>query len=73
MIVIATTGPGGQPREKVFFLRRTIAKPGQELRIAKAHPLRSTARWRVSPGSYSLTLQVNGRRFPAIPFTVLES
>ncbi|OMI35688.1 hypothetical protein [Streptomyces sparsogenes] len=71
MIVIATTGPSGQPREKVVFLRRATAKPGQELRLAKAHPLRSTARWKVSPGSYSLALQVNGRRLPAVTFTVL--
>lgn len=73
MIVITTTGPNGQPREKVSFLRRATAKPGQELRLAKAHPLRSTARWKVSPGSYSLALQVNGRRFPSVAFTVLDA
>ncbi|MEU9744716.1 hypothetical protein [Streptomyces niveus] len=73
MIVIATTGPSGRPREKVAFLRRATAEPGQELNLAKAHPLRSTARWKVSPGSYSLALQVNGRRFPAVAFTVLDT
>lgn len=73
MIVIATTGQNGQPREKVSFLRRATAKPGQELRLDKAHPLRSTARWKVSPGSYSLALQVNGRRFPSVAFTVLDT
>ncbi|MGV9654465.1 hypothetical protein [Streptomyces sp. NPDC003554] len=73
MIVIATTGPSGRPREKVAFVRRATAEPGQELRLAKAHPLRSTARWKVSPGSYSLALQVNGRRFPAVAFTVLDT
>ncbi|MER8119068.1 hypothetical protein [Streptomyces sp. NPDC094031] len=73
MIVIATTGPSGRPREKVAFLRRATAEPGQELKLAKAHPLRSTARWKVSPGSYSLALQVNGRRFPAVAFTVLDA
>ncbi|GAB2816722.1 hypothetical protein GCM10027073_55620 [Streptomyces chlorus] len=72
MIVIATTGQNGRPREKVSFLRRATAKPGQELRLVKAHPLRSTARWKVAPGSYSLALQVNGRRFPAVAFTVLS-
>ncbi|UYQ60063.1 hypothetical protein [Streptomyces peucetius] len=71
MTVITTTGQNGQPREKVSFLRRATAKPGQALRLAKAHPLRSTARWRVTPGSYSLALQVNGRRFPSVTFTVL--
>ncbi|MDQ0790212.1 MULTISPECIES: hypothetical protein [unclassified Streptomyces] len=73
MIVIATTGQNGQPREKVSFLRRATAEAGQALRLAKAHPLRSTARWKVSPGSYSLALQVNGRRFPSVAFTVLNA
>ena len=72
MIVIATAGPTGQPREKVSFLRRATAEPGREVRLAKDHPLRSTARWKVSPGSYSLALQVNGRRFPSVAFTVLS-
>jgi 3-methyladenine DNA glycosylase AlkC len=73
MIVITTTGPDGRPREKVSFLRRATSKPGQELRLAKAHPLRSTGRWKLSPGSYSLALQINGRRFPSVPFTVLDT
>ncbi|MFC9131923.1 hypothetical protein ACFT4A_34510 [Streptomyces sp. NPDC057099] len=73
MIVISITGQTGQPREKVSFLRRATAKPGQELRLAKVHPLRSTARWKVSAGSYSLALQVNGRRFPSVGFTILDA
>ncbi|WP_328774847.1 hypothetical protein OHU17_00395 [Streptomyces goshikiensis] len=73
MIVIVTTGPSGRPREKVAFVRRATAEPGQELRLAKSYPLRSTARWKVAPGSYSLALQVNGRRFPAVAFTVLDT
>ncbi|MER8091473.1 hypothetical protein ACIO6T_44530 [Streptomyces sp. NPDC087532] len=73
MIVIATTGQKGRPREKVSFLRRATAEPGQELRLTKAHPLRSTTQWKVSPGAYSLALQVNGRRFPSIAFTVLDT
>ncbi|MFJ2510447.1 hypothetical protein ACIPEL_05960 [Streptomyces griseoviridis] len=55
------------------FPRRATAEPGQELKLAEAHPLRSTARWKVSPGSYSLALQVNGRRFPTVAFTVLDT
>jgi 3-methyladenine DNA glycosylase AlkC len=70
MIVITTTGQNGRPREKVSFLRRATGKAGQPLQLARAHPLRSTARWPVSPGSYSLALQVNGRRSPAVAFTV---
>ncbi|MGX1760464.1 hypothetical protein ACWIG5_26715 [Streptomyces lydicus] len=71
--MIATTGQHGRPREKVSLLRRATAEPGQTLRLAKAHPLRSTVRWKVSPGAYSLALQVNGRRFPAVAFTVLNT
>lgn len=71
MFVIATTGQSGRLREKVSFLRRATAEPGQELRLTKAHLLRSTARWQVEPGTYSLALQVNGRRFPRVAFTVL--
>ncbi|MFA3877828.1 hypothetical protein ABS735_29890 [Streptomyces sp. MMCC 100] len=55
------------------FLRSATAEPGQTLRLAKAHPLHSTARWKFSPGSYSLALQVNGHRFPSVAFTVLDS
>ncbi|MFJ9683577.1 hypothetical protein ACIRP2_36920 [Streptomyces sp. NPDC101194] len=72
MFVIATTRQNGQPREKASFLRRATAEAGQELRLTKALSLHSTARWKVSPGSYSLALQVNGRRFPSVAFTVLN-
>ncbi|MGV9318264.1 hypothetical protein [Streptomyces sp. NPDC003660] len=72
MIVIATTGPSGRPREKVVFVRRTTVEPGQELRLAKGYSLRSTARWKVTSGSYAVALQVNGRRFPSVAFTVLD-
>ncbi|MET9956403.1 hypothetical protein ABZ135_33320 [Streptomyces sp. NPDC006339] len=72
MIVITTTGQNGQPREKVSFLRRARVEAGKPLHLAKSHRLRSTARWPVPPGSYSLALQINGRRFPAVPFTVLS-
>ncbi|MFV5995280.1 hypothetical protein ACNPQM_23260 [Streptomyces sp. NPDC056231] len=40
---------------------------------AQVHPLRSTARWKVSPGSYSLALQVNGCRFHSVAFAVLNT
>ncbi|MET9356183.1 hypothetical protein ABZY14_24840 [Streptomyces sp. NPDC006617] len=67
---MTTTGPSGRPREKVSFLRRATAKAGEPLELAKTHPLRSTARWPVPPGPYSLALQVSGRRSPAVAFTV---
>lgn len=73
MIVIAATGQNGQPREKVSFLCRATAGPGKKLRLEKEHRLRSTARWKVAPGSYSLALQINGRRFPSVAFTVLNA
>ncbi|MFB6817586.1 hypothetical protein ACFCV8_23870 [Streptomyces sp. NPDC056347] len=49
VIVIAAAGPSGRPRKRAAFLRRATAEPGQELRLAEAHPLRSTARWKLSP------------------------
>ncbi|MEY7975036.1 hypothetical protein AB8O53_01590 [Streptomyces pilosus] len=52
---------------------RATAEPGRESRLAKAHPPRLPARRKVSPGSYSLALQVNGCRFPEVAFAVLDA
>lgn len=71
--VISSTTPGGKPREKVYFLRRDTAEPDQELQLAKDHLLRSTATTVLTPGAYSIGLQVNGRRFPATAFHVRET
>lgn len=50
---------------------RATAEPGRESRLAQAHPLRLTARQKVSPGSYSTLDEANGRRFPGVAVTVL--
>ncbi|MCZ0975887.1 hypothetical protein O1L55_40805 [Streptomyces albulus] len=73
MFVISSTTQAGKQREKVFFLLRGTAGPGRDLKLAKDHVLRSTATWKLSPGPYAIALQVNGRRFPAVAFTVLNS
>ncbi|MER5549748.1 hypothetical protein ABT072_47000 [Streptomyces sp. NPDC002589] len=73
MFVISSTTHTGRPREKAYFLHRGTTEPGRELQLAKDHALRSTATWKVHPGPYSIALQVNGRRFPSVTFTVLNA
>ena len=73
MYVISSTTPTGKPREKTYFLVRGTAEPGRGLRLAKNHVLRSTATVKLTPGPYSIALQVNGRRFLAADFRVLET
>lgn len=72
MYVISSTTAHGQPREKVYFLTRTVAKPATPLPLTKAHALRSTATMTLVPGPHTIALQVNGRRFPAVPFQLNE-
>ena len=69
--VISTTKRGVRS-EKVYFLNRTTAEPGQSLTLTKAHPLRSTGTAAVRPGAYAIEIQVNGRRFPAVEFQILD-
>ncbi|WP_233288925.1 hypothetical protein [Kitasatospora sp. MBT63] len=64
MYVLTRTGPDARTREKVSHLTRATVKAGAPLRLAKAHALPSTGRAALTPGSYHLSLQVNGRRHP---------
>lgn len=73
MFVISSTTRTGTPREKVYFLNRNTVEPGRPLPLAKPHKLRSTATTKITPGPYTLAIQVNGRRFPAVPFTVVAA
>ncbi|MFI9042082.1 hypothetical protein, partial [Streptomyces sp. NPDC053726] len=73
MFVISSTTRTGKPREKVYFLLRSTGKPGEKLPLAKVHVLRSTATVELTPGAYSIALQVNGRRFPEATFRVREA
>lgn len=73
MFVISSTTRTGKPREKVYFLNRNTVEPGRPLPLAKPHKLRSTSTTKITPGSYTLAIQVNGRRFPAVPFTVVAA
>lgn len=73
MFVISSTTQSGKPREKVHFLLRGTAEPGRELQLAKDHVLRTTATVKLTPGAYSIGLQVNGRRFPETAFHVREA
>ncbi|MGW0673435.1 hypothetical protein [Streptomyces sp. NPDC002746] len=73
MFVISSTTPTGKPREKVYFLTRNTARPGRPLHLSKPHKLRSTATTKITPGPYTVAIQVNGRRFPPVPFTVVAA
>ncbi|MEU1151541.1 hypothetical protein ABZ369_00690 [Streptomyces sp. NPDC005918] len=73
MFVISSITPTGKPREKVYFLNRNTVQPGRPLSLAKPHKLRSTATTKITPGPYTVAIQVNGRRFPAVPFTVVAA
>ncbi|GAB7101873.1 DNA alkylation repair protein [Streptomyces phaeofaciens JCM 4814] len=64
MYVLTRTDPGTTTGEKVAHLTRATVKAGTPLHLAKNHPLRSTGTAALTPGSYHLALQVNGRRHP---------
>ena len=70
--VISSTTRRGAHREKVYFLNRVTAKPGQPLSLTKAHHLRPSGTAAVRPGPHTLQIQVNGRRHPAARFQILE-
>lgn len=69
--VISSTTQRGTRREKVYFLNRVTTEPNQALTLTKKHLLRSTGTTAVTPGTYALAIQVNGRRSPAAAFQVL--
>ncbi|MFC5905144.1 hypothetical protein [Streptomyces zhihengii] len=68
MIVIATTGPTGRPREEVAFVRRVIAESGQDLRLAKAHPLRRRHAGRPPPAPTSSPFRSTAAASPRSAF-----
>ncbi|MDG4760437.1 hypothetical protein [Micromonospora sp. WMMD710] len=69
---ISPTAQRGPRREKVYFLNRVTAKPGQAVTLSKEHPLRSIGTAAVKPGGFALQIQVNGQRFPAGEFQVVQ-
>ncbi|MFE7354234.1 hypothetical protein ACFU8Q_13770 [Streptomyces sp. NPDC057543] len=73
MFVISSTTRTGKPREKLYFLLRSTGKPREKLPLAKDHVLRSTSTVELTPGAYSIALQVNGRRFPEVTFRVRKA
>ncbi|WP_060880060.1 hypothetical protein [Streptomyces scabiei] len=53
---------------KETALNRNTVQPGRPLLLSKPHKLRSTATTKITPGPHTVAIQVNGRRFPAVPF-----
>ncbi|WP_432156149.1 hypothetical protein [Streptomyces sp. bgisy153] len=70
--VISSTTQTGKLRQKVYFLKEAVTETGQLLRLAKDHVVRSTATSTIRPGTYTLELQVNSRRFAPTEFHVVE-
>ncbi|MFF3691435.1 hypothetical protein [Streptomyces sp. NPDC002187] len=63
----------GKPNQRSTWLIQEEPEPGQDLPLTKPHPLRSTASMTLTPGPYSIVIQVNGRRFPAAEFHVPDA
>ncbi|MDX2935601.1 hypothetical protein [Streptomyces ipomoeae] len=70
--VLSSPTKTGKRREKAYALKTTDAETGQTIALSKQHPLRSTATVTLLPGSCTLELHVNGRRFEPAEFQVTE-
>jgi 3-methyladenine DNA glycosylase AlkC len=69
----ALTTSAHAPVHVIYFLLRGQGRPGEQLPLGKDHVVRSTATVELTPGAYSIALQVNGRRFPAAAFRIREA
>lgn len=70
--VLSSSTRSGKRREKVYVLKTTEISAGQTVGLSKQHPLRSTASMTLIPGTFTLELHVNGRRFDPVEFEVVE-
>ncbi|MFI6277897.1 hypothetical protein [Streptomyces sp. NPDC050988] len=71
--VISSPTKTAKRRVKVYVLKTTAIAAGQTIALSKRHSLRSTATVALMPGSYTLELQVNGRKFGVEEFQVLAA
>lgn len=62
MYVLTRTDPGTTTGAKVAHLARATVKAGTPLHLTKTHALKATGTAALTPGTYHLALQVNGRR-----------
>ena len=60
----------GRTVPTVFKLTTGTLAPGETLRVSRAYPLRERSTRRHYAGEHALELQVNGRRFGGVPFTL---
>ncbi len=56
--------------DKVFKMRDIVISPNQKINIEKAHWLRNTSGRRHFPGKHSVSLQINGTRYPETSFLI---
>lgn len=66
--IITYATPGDRHSEKVFKLKKTHLSAGDTLTVTKNHPLKVMTTKKLYPGTHTLTLQVNGRRYSQVAF-----
>ncbi|MFE5595618.1 hypothetical protein [Streptomyces sp. NPDC056549] len=70
MYVLTRGDPATTLAEKVAHLTRTTVRAGVPMNLTKTHRLMSAGTAAFAPGTYRLTLQVNGRRHPPARFRI---
>ncbi len=60
----------GKGADKVFKMRDLVIEPNQKIEIEKAHWLRNTSGRKHFSGEHSVSLQINGVRFPRASFQI---
>jgi 3-methyladenine DNA glycosylase AlkC len=68
--VINYVKANGKGADKVFKMRDIVIDPGQKINIEKAHWLRDTSGRKHFPGEHSISLQINGVRYPNTKFKI---
>jgi len=56
--------------EKVFKLKKANIKKGRTINLKKKHPFRVMTTKKLYDGEYKLILQVNGKLYDELPFTI---
>lgn len=70
--VIRFQRANGKTSDKVFKLKQLTLKPGQTVRLSKAHFFKGNATtFRLYPGAHHLMVQVNGKMLGGVPFALI--
>lgn len=60
----------GKRSEKVFKIKKATLKAGGKLEVKKGHPFRVMTTKKLYPGTYKVTLQINGQRLDRGEFSL---